>query len=89
MSAPAYGDTRVAPCSWCGAPDVEQTFQRYPPSAGLPGGFWDTGACRCSTLRGIIALGTTVLANQRERAGAPQMYRDGVLRRPPPRGGGS
>jgi hypothetical protein len=59
---PMPGDTRRASCTWCNRPDVVQTFRLYPPGAGVPGGYYDTGACPCGDLSGWIKMGAAQLA---------------------------
>lgn len=75
---PAYGDTRVAPCTWCHAPDILQTFRSY--EDGMAGGYWDTGNCPCGKVAGLINFGATIARNEAKRTDKRPRFRNGVVR---------
>jgi hypothetical protein len=72
---PRLGDTREAPCSWCGA-IIVQTFAR---SDDVPSGFWDVSACACGEVRGLIAYGAEVIRQARKADRRARRYRNGEL----------
>jgi hypothetical protein len=71
------GDTRTAPCTWCEAPSVVQTFRRYPRHTRITGGFWDTGNCPCGNSGGMDTYGRAILKQKRKDAHEPKQYHNG------------
>ncbi len=67
------GDTRRAPCSWCGA-EIVQTWASSPDS---PAGFWDVSACKCGSLAGLAKYGKRVIDDARRADGRTRRYRNG------------
>lgn len=75
---PHLGETRRAPCPWCGT-EIHQTWEA---TADVPGGFWDVSECTCGSFTGLVRYGNAYIERLRAEGSEPrrQTYRHGKRR---------